>query len=278
MSSNANIEPSNEPSSEPGGRSAGQATCQATCQPASHPDSQQAAGSTPSRPQLRDKNGLTEEEFLKSYTPKKYPQPSVTADICVFRHREGRLQLLLVRRGGHPYLGCWATPGGFTNPNETADQAAERELAEETGVQGLALEPLHLYSTPGRDPRGWTMSYAFVALDTTGATVKAGDDAAAAAWFDVRATIDGSAHATLALEPASQGNSAIATDVATPKGTAGNRDSGVDQLSTSFDIVRQAITGIPRAQNVQGSGLAFDHAQIVADAWLLLRYAKQAKA
>lgn len=270
MPSNANDKPANGTAGK------------ATNGPASNPTGQQTAAGGPNRRmpnrlQLRDKNGLTEEEFLKSYTPKKYPQPSVTADICVFRHHDGRLQLLLVRRGGHPYLGCWATPGGFTNPNETADQAAERELAEETGVQGLALEPLHLYSTPGRDPRGWTMSYAFVALDTEGATVKAGDDAAAAAWFDVRATTnseDTHATLTLTLEPTSQtsdnANATMNPDPDSP-GPKSNR------LSTSFDIVRQAITGIPRAQNVRGDGLAFDHAQIVADAWLLLGYAKQVK-
>ena len=104
----------------------------------------------------RDKNGLTEAEFLASYTPKKYPQPSLTADICVFRRHDGGLQLLLVQRGGHPYLGRWATPGGFCNPDETADACAARELEEETCVSGLKLEPIGLYSTPGRDPRGWT--------------------------------------------------------------------------------------------------------------------------
>lgn len=102
---------------------------------------------------LRDKNGLTEEEFLAQYSPKKYPQPSLTADICVFRKTDaGELQLLLVQRGGHPFLGAWATPGGFCNPGETADVCARRELEEETGVTGLKLEPVALFSTPGRDP------------------------------------------------------------------------------------------------------------------------------
>lgn len=198
---------------------------------------------------LRDKNGLTEKEFLRSYTPKKYPQPSVTADICVFRRVDGQLQLLLVQRGGHPFLGHWATPGGFTNPNETVDHCAQRELEEETGVTGLALEPLHLYSTPDRDPRGWTMSYAFVALDQKGVTVHAGDDAAKAVWFDLRAT-----------QEANRTHLELAHD-----GTL---------LTSDFATQPQAITGIPRAVDVHGTGLAFDHANIVADAWLLLNFAK----
>lgn len=196
--------------------------------------------------QLRDKNGLTEEEFLARYTPKKYPQPSLTADICVFRRNGEGTQLLLVQRGGHPYLGCWATPGGFANPNETADQCATRELAEETGAQGLDLEPLRLYSTPGRDPRGWTVSYAFVALDRRGVTVHAGDDAARAVWFDVTARSEG-AREELTLS------------------------HGDEVLRVSFGTSRLPISGLPRATDVEGDGLAFDHANIVADAWLMVR-------
>ena len=196
--------------------------------------------------QLRDKNGLTEEEFLAQYTPKKYPQPSLTADICVFRRNGEGTQLLLVQRGGHPYLGCWATPGGFANPNETADQCAARELAEETGAQGLDLEPLRLYSTPERDPRGWTVSYAFVALDRQGVTVHAGDDAAKAVWFDVVAKSEG-AREELTLA------------------------HGDDVLHVSLGTSRLPISGLLRATYVKGDGLAFDHANIIADAWLLVQ-------
>ncbi|MCI6681088.1 NUDIX hydrolase [Parafannyhessea umbonata] len=199
----------------------------------------------------RDKNGLTEAEFLASYTPKKYPQPSLTADICVFRRHDGGLQLLLVQRGGHPYLGRWATPGGFCNPDETADACAARELEEETCVSGLKLEPIGLYSTPGRDPRGWTVSYAFVALDDAGSIPVAADDAARAAWFDVAATLVG---------PVSDGDSV--TLALAHEGTT---------LTSEFTAREQPITHRLRAQDVKGDGLAFDHAQIVADAWLALQ-------
>ena len=116
----------------------------------------------------RDKRGLTEAEYLAQYKPGRYPQPSLTVDIILLAHAEGALRVLLVRRGGHPYLGCWALPGGFAEPQETTAQAAARELAEETHAQGLALTPIGLFSTPGRDPRGWTISHAFAALADAG--------------------------------------------------------------------------------------------------------------
>ena len=196
---------------------------------------------------LVDKNGLTEEEFLASYSPKDYPRPSLTADNCVFRRTaDGGLELLLVRRGGHPYLGRWALPGGFVNPKETAEEASARELEEETGCEGLALERVGLYSKPGRDPRGWVVSMAFVALDEDGATVRAGDDAAAAAWF-----------ATSASFSADGGRGRIVCS------------AGDVRLTSEFTVERGAVTGTPRACDVSGEGFAFDHAQIVADAYLL---------
>jgi ADP-ribose pyrophosphatase YjhB (NUDIX family) len=200
---------------------------------------------------LRDKNGLTEEEFLAGYSPKNYPRPSLTVDNCIFRvGPNDALKLLLVRRGGHPFLGCWALPGGFVSPGETALEASRRELLEETGVQGLALEPLGLYSAPNRDPRGWAVSEAHIAVDSIGVTARAGDDAAAAAWFDVSATErDGRTHLSL---------------------TAGDVT-----LASDFSIQPAPVTGIPRSRDVHGKGFAFDHAQIIADAWLLLVYARK---
>ena len=136
--------------------------------------------------EVRDKNGLTEEQFLAQYTPGKYPRPSVTVDLAVLARRQGALQALLVRRAGHPCLGLWALPGGFAEPQETTQQAAVRELFEETHVQGVALCPLPLVSTPGRDKRGWTMTQPYAALLEGGAVrAQAGDDAADARWFDV---------------------------------------------------------------------------------------------
>lgn len=138
--------------------------------------------------ELRDKNGLTEAEFLAAYRPGDYPHPSLTADMLVFSHRDGRYRLLLIRRGGHPYLGCLALPGGFCNPDETVERCAARELLEETGVTGVEPELLGIYSAPGRDPRGWIVTAAYTAVvDEADVTVSAGDDAADARWYELSA-------------------------------------------------------------------------------------------
>ncbi len=136
--------------------------------------------------ELRDKDGLTEKEFLQKYKPGDYKRPSVTADILVFAPDEdlSDLKLLLIRRGGHPYLGCWALPGGFISENETAYKAAARELEEETGLKDIYLEQIYTFTKPGRDPRTWVMSIAYMALINGMQKVTGLDDASDAAWFD----------------------------------------------------------------------------------------------
>ncbi|MBQ2626921.1 MAG: NUDIX hydrolase [Eubacterium sp.] len=140
--------------------------------------------------EMTDRNGMTEEEFLKSYNPDKYPKPALTADMIVLRKMpDGSLRILLIRRGGHPFLGRWALPGGFANKNEATEQTAVRELEEETGLRGLEISLVGFYSKPGRDPRGWTVSAAYAAVipEERAGEVRAGDDAAQAAWFTVSA-------------------------------------------------------------------------------------------
>ena len=112
---------------------------------------------------------------------------AVTVDLTVLTIRSGSLQLLLVRRGIQPYKGRWALPGGFVLMDEDLDAAAERELAEETGVQGAAghLEQLATYGTPRRDPRGRVVTVAYLALLPDLPAPIAGSDAAAVAWHPV---------------------------------------------------------------------------------------------
>ena len=138
--------------------------------------------------EMRDRKGLTEAEFLQQYSRKRYPKPSLTADIAIFSREGGRQYILLVKRKNHPYLGWWALPGGFAEPRESLEETAARELVEETGVSGAALTPVGLFSKPGRDPRGWVVSQAYCALVNREETMPhAGDDAGEAEWFQVSA-------------------------------------------------------------------------------------------
>jgi len=114
-----------------------------------------------------------------------YPRPMVSVDAVVFREREGRLELLLIRRGQPPFAGRHALPGGFVEMDEELPDAAARELREETGLDGVALEQLAAFGRPDRDPRGRCISIAFVGiLERGGDQVAGGDDAAEAGWHD----------------------------------------------------------------------------------------------
>ena len=117
-----------------------------------------------------------------------YPRPMLTADAVVLAKLDGKLQVLLVRRKYQPYRGYWALPGGYVNANEQASAAAKRELTEETGLRQVALKPIGFFDTPGRDPRGWTISV--VHLGFVGPAklkcLRPGDDAAEVAFFPLR--------------------------------------------------------------------------------------------
>jgi 8-oxo-dGTP diphosphatase len=137
-----------------------------------------------------------ERAFLEEYRRERYPQPSVTVDIVILTIVDADLKVLLVRRKDHPFKGCWALPGGFVrvgdgyeDQGEDLDEAAERELAEETGLaRGMAyLDQLRTFGKPYRDPRMRIISVAFFALVRPDLVpfVHAGTDAAEADWFSV---------------------------------------------------------------------------------------------
>ena len=142
--------------------------------------------------ELRDARGMTEAEAIARYRSRNYPKPALTADIVVFARAGEGLKVLLIRRKGHPFIGKLALPGGFANENEPVEITAARELEEETGVAGLDLKLVDIFSKPNRDPRGWVVSAAFAAVvDADALCVQAGDDAADALWCDVEKTEHG---------------------------------------------------------------------------------------
>ena len=198
--------------------------------------------------------GINEKHFLAHYNQSEYPRPSVTVDIVIFtvadvmgdnyrKLSEKELRILLIKRGGHPYIGQWALPGGFVNPDETVGEAASRELAEETGISGGHLEQLYTFSNPKRDPRTWVISCAHMALiDNEQQNLKAGSDADDARWFVVKTE---------------------------------SKDNNIKLLLLNEDTDLTAVVGTQSdgadIQIIENSGLAFDHAAIIACAINRLR-------
>lgn len=123
-----------------------------------------------------------------SYTY-KYPRPAVTTDCVVFTQEE-EPKVLLIQRGNEPYKGCWAFPGGFMNMEETAEECAVRELKEETGLTVKQIQQIGAYSKVDRDPRGRTISIAYLAIVDAPTAVSGMDDAAKAAWFPLSSLPD----------------------------------------------------------------------------------------
>ena len=198
-----------------------------------------------------------EEIFLSAYNMDHFDRPSVTTDIATFTIRsereanyrlncEPKLSLLLIRRGEHPYINCWALPGGFLKMNETIEQCAYRELTEETNIVPAALMPVGVFSDCERDPRGRVISNAFVSI-VSEETVKAigGDDAIDAKWFEIRFEKQEEEYVLILKRD----------DISI---VARMKESESKFGHTRFEVIDQG-------------GLAFDHAAIIATALTSLR-------
>lgn len=147
---------------------------------------------------MKNKEGLTEEEFLKNYKPGDYERPSLTVDMVLFtlgdeeekdlkKVPEKVLKVLLIKRKNHPFMGCWAIPGGFVDINESIEDAVYRELKEETNIDNVYLEQLYTWGDVNRDPRMRVISTSYMALvNKDDINASAGDDAEEVAWFDIR--------------------------------------------------------------------------------------------
>ena len=204
-----------------------------------------------------------EAKFLASYDASKYPRPSVTSDIVALsiqdfetgdfrRPTRSKICVLLIRRGGYPFKDCWALPGGFLTPNETIEACAARELDEETGLRGQVLMPLRMFSKPGRDPRAWVITQAFLAIvRKSESKVAGGDDAREARWFEI---------------DYSRGDNTLDFELR----------SGDIRIAYSASYGRtgygqSVLEGC--AHGARSEELAFDHAEIVAAALLRLNSA-----
>ena len=202
----------------------------------------------------------SEKEFLENYDLSKYDRPSVTTDVAAFmissgdqesyrKDPENRLRLLLIKRGGHPFRGRWALPGGFLQRGETVEQCALRETQEETGVLPVSIMPVGVFSEPERDPRGWIISNAFVSIISEESVKQTGmDDADDAQWFGVDFDRDDDGNYLLTLD---YEDIRLRSVLAVEK--------------TSFGRTKFCI--------VENDGLAFDHAAIIAAALTALREA-----
>ena len=200
----------------------------------------------------------SEKEFLSHYSQNDYERPSLTADIVAFiirseesdnykRNSETKLSILLINRGEHPFKGHWALPGGFLQPSETIEECALREITEEANVTPVSLMPVGVFSQPGRDPRGWIISNAFVSvIGNTEETQRSGDDAADAQWFDVSFEQNETGEYLLRL---SHDDVVLSAELYEEKSRFG---------ITAF-VIRDS------------GGLAFDHAAIIARALTALR-------
>ncbi len=231
-----------------------------------------------------------EQEFLAGYDLTKYDRPSVAADVVVFsvmkddecedarRLQEKRLKILLIRRGGFPYKGSWAMPGGFCRKGEDVIDSARRELCEETGIDDAYVKLVGVYGEPGRDPRGWVISSTYMALMNARAChLKAGDDAQDARWFTVELT-DISTEVT---EVSGTGEEIVKNEDEASRKAKNEKRYRLVLNNTDSDI---KLTAVLRRTDMSScgrssdsydieecEGLAFDHARIITEAVLGLR-------
>lgn len=181
-----------------------------------------------------------EAEFLKAYNINEYERPSVATDIVVLipDQHSGQFSVVLIKRGEHPYMNAWALPGGFVKKTESVETAAYRELSEETGIAGISLSQLQVFSEPQRDPRGWIISCSFFGIgDLDKQSMQFGEDAIDVQLFDVKFS---------------------------------EMDSGVYKLELSSEkimlsamIEKVIIDKTVDYKVVESNGIAFDHAKII---------------
>ena len=217
----------------------------------------------------RNGKGQTLEEFLEEYDPYRYKNPCCTTDTVVFSYKdeqelkEGRLKVLLVKRGNHPSIGCWALPGGFVNLRENLEDTARRELQEETGVSGLPVEQFACYGDYQRDPRARVITPAYFSLvNEKEVRVKAGDDAADAAWFTVKLKKGESRDVTTEAAVIKKEDFSLELE---------NEDRGLKIGAVICKEERQGLVRERKYKVKEGGMVAVDHAAIITQALEVVR-------
>lgn len=209
-----------------------------------------------------NKQGLTEEEFLRAYDPNKFERPSVTVDMLVFTvaeekksaDRKKKLKLLMVKRGDHPCIGQWALPGGFINMDENLDEAAMRELKEETNVDNIYMEQLYTWGDVGRDPRTRIISTSYISLvNSRLLDVKANDDADDARWMTVSCEL---------FQEQRTVTGKTCTHEQLYRLALSNEEVNVSAVVKKSRIIEGRITKV-KWDILETNDIAFDHAKII---------------
>lgn len=213
----------------------------------------------------KNSEGKTLEQFLEDYDPYKYRTPCCTTDAVVFSYNGGTVsentvfKVLLIKRKNHPSIGCWALPGGFINLEENLEETARRELEEETGVKGLSVEQFACYGDWNRDPRARVITTAYMALaDERQIRVRAGDDAADAAWYQVHVEEAGREETEKEIEV-----SYILK--------AENKERGIRLRAAVCGRETKGIIRERKFTVTDRGKIAVDHAAIIVQAFLILR-------
>jgi ADP-ribose pyrophosphatase len=214
---------------------------------------------------LLNKQGLNEEQFLEKYDAGKYERPSVTVDMLIFTVTDEEkenyrklsqkvLRLLMIKRGDHPYIGQWALPGGFVRMHESLDEAAIRELKEETNIKDIYMEQLYTWGDVGRDPRTRVISASYLSLvDSSTLYIKASDDAADAKWFTV------SCRLYQEQKTVTEKGYILQRLI---KVSLTNDEDDLSSIVKVTKTVEGKVTKVER-EVIESEGIAFDHAKVI---------------
>ena len=211
----------------------------------------------------KNEKGQTLEEFLKEYDPYQYKNPCATTDMVLFSYAGEKpdtdaLKVLLVCRKNHPSIGYWALPGGFVELYENLEDTARRELEEETGVKGLPVEQFACYGDYQRDPRARVITTAYFSLvNEKEVRVKAGDDAADAAWFTVKLKKGESRDVTTDAAVIKKEDFSLELE---------NEDRGLKIVAVICKEERQGLVRERKYKVKEGGMVAVDHAAIITQA------------